>query len=230
MSYNIVVAIDGPSGSGKSTVAGMLAKRLGFVHLSSGALYRALALFASRRGRVFQDEAGLVRLLGELDFQWSLDSEGNTQFLVNGENVQGELLSDDVGRGASLVAVLPQVRQYLNGVQHLAAHEHNLVLEGRDSGTVVFPETPFKFYLEASAKERAARRWKQLVASGQTTSDVAVIERDIMERDYRDSTRCIAPLSLAADAVVVDTTELSAAEVVEKIWSYVDRQISELRH
>jgi cytidylate kinase len=201
-----VITIDGPSGSGKGTVSRMLARELGFHFLDSGALYRLLALAATRRGVPLDDEAGLAALCGELDIRFPADAAADL-VLLDGEDVTQEIRTEAAGSGASQVAALPGVRTALLKRQRDFRAAPGLVADGRDMGTVVFPDAQAKFFLTASAEERAERRFKQLKEMG-INSIYEDILADIRARDERDAGRSVAPLRAAADAAQVDTTDL----------------------
>jgi len=208
----IVVAIDGPSGAGKSTVARALARRLGFAHLDSGALYRAVALHLRASGADLGSPADVDRAPATM--QLELDAEARVR--LDGADVAGAGRSAEVESIVSTVAAMPAVRARLLDLQRDFRTRGPLVCEGRDMGTVVFPDAPFKFWLDASLDERARRRCRDFGASGRDVSEAAV--RDELEtRDARDASRELAPLAAAADAVHVDTTELGVDEVVEQL-------------
>lgn len=214
-----VIAIDGPAGSGKSTIASALAKRLCFVHLNSGLLYRAVAHAALRQGVTLDDEERLAALSAELKFQFTLDREGETQFLIDGAPADKALSSQQVSEAASQVALLPKVRTTLSAVQRETADVASVVVEGRDAGTNVFPDTPHKFYLEASPLERARRRLEQL-GSGEGRT-LASVKADIEARDERDRNRAHVPHKQAEDAQVVITEGLTVEEVVDKLYKSI---------
>ncbi len=213
----IVVAIDGPAGAGKSTVAKAVARQLGYRFVDTGAIYRAVALTASRRGVDFGDEEGLARLTGELRLDFVMDGERN-RTIADGADVSAEIRAPEISKGASKVSALPRVRAGLLGLQRTLAGEGGAVLEGRDIGTVVFPAAELKVFLDASLAARAKRRHRELVLAG-TVSSLAEVEASIAERDARDMGRSAAPLAAAKDAVVLDTTELLVTEVIDRIVS-----------
>ncbi len=196
-----VVAIDGPSGSGKGTISRLLARELGFHFLDSGALYRLLAYAAGQHGIDLADSAALVRLSGDLDIRFPADGE---QVLLDGEPVGDEIRTEAAGAGASRVAALPEVRRALLQQQRNFRRPPGLVADGRDMGTVVFPDAVLKVFLTASSEVRAKRRFNQLKEKN-INSDYEAILEEIQARDARDSQRSVAPLTPAADAVVVDT-------------------------
>ncbi|MEO6434371.1 MAG: (d)CMP kinase [Tepidisphaeraceae bacterium] len=212
----MVITIDGPAGTGKSTVAQSLAKRLGFDFLDTGAMYRAVGLEALRRNANLEDprELAFIARHAKIDFDWSKHPPG---VMLNGDSVGHLLRGGEATRAASYVAVVGAIREMLVAQQQqIGAERKNLVTEGRDQGTVVFPQAAFKFYLDASPHERAKRRAAQLRARGEIV-DIADILGQIVSRDTRDATRAVGPLSVAADAEVIDTTALSQQEVVERM-------------
>ncbi len=208
-----VITIDGPSGSGKGTISRMLAQELGYHFLDSGALYRLLALAAERRGIALDDEAALVVLSRELDIRFPAASDSE-QVLLEGVDVNNEIRTEAAGAGASRVAVLPQVRTALLARQRNFRQEPGLVADGRDMGTVVFPDAGAKIFLTASAEERARRRYNQLKEKEMNLVFEDVLA-DIEARDERDANRTVAPLRPAADAALVDTSELDIPATIE---------------
>jgi CMP/dCMP kinase len=207
----MIVTIDGPAGVGKSTVTKALAARLGFEYLDTGAMYRAVALAMLRRAIPPDDEARVANTLGELRIEMPPG-----RVVLNSEDVTALIRSPEVSRGASKVAAIPAVRRFLVDVQRRAAAGRNIVCEGRDQGTFVFPDAERKFYLVADPRIRAERRAAELTARGEHVTIEAVLA-DQEERDRRDSQRDFAPLKPAPDAVVVDTTHLTAEEVLTKL-------------
>jgi len=212
-----VVAIDGPAGSGKSTVARLLARDLGWTYLDTGAIYRTLGWLARQEGISLEDEDALVALcprLEGLSFQWN--AKGEVDVLLNGENVTSHIRGEDAGRWASDVSRHPKVRQALLALQRSFTRRGPLVVEGRDTGTVVFPKARWKVFLTASLEERALRRLRQLKLEEEKGA-MEKIKKTIKERDEQDSKRPVAPLKKAPDALELDTTHLSPAQVVERI-------------
>jgi CMP/dCMP kinase len=216
-----VITIDGPSGSGKGTIAGLVARKLGWCLLDSGALYRLLAFAAANHGVDLTNEEALKLLAAHLDVQFIAADEGRgQQIILEGEDVTEAIRNERVGAGASQVAALPAVREALLQRQQAFREAPGLVADGRDMGTVVFPDAPLKVFLTASADERARRRYLQLKAKGDDVSLSSLLE-EIRARDERDTQRAVAPLKPAADALRLDSTELSIEQVLERILSEV---------
>lgn len=216
-----VITIDGPSGSGKGTVAGLLAKQLGWNLLDSGALYRLLAFSARNHGVDLTNEESLKLLAAHLDVQFLAAGDGKPQrIILEGEEVTESIRNEQIGAGASQVAALPAVRDALLQRQRAFRESPGLVADGRDMGTVVFTDAPLKVFLTASAEERANRRYLQLKAKGDDVNLASLID-EIRARDERDTQRTVAPLKPAADAIQLDSTELSIEQVLERILSEV---------
>jgi cytidylate kinase len=211
-----VIAIDGPSGSGKGTVSRLLAQRLGWHLLDSGALYRLVALAGIAGGLEPQDEAGHRDVAAGLDARFEVDAAGGERVLLDGRDVTAELRSETTGNAASRVAAMPAVRAALIGRQRAFALPPGLVADGRDMGSIVFPDAPLKIFLTASAEERARRRHKQLKEKGLTVN-LGDLSREIRERDHRDANRSVAPLRASADAVLIDSTNIGVEQVVAQI-------------
>ena len=227
----MVVTIDGPSGVGKSTVAKLIASRLGYTYLDSGALYRAVAWKALTTGTDPTAAAAMRRLCGETGLKVSSGTGGGMIVEVDGRALTAELRTPDVSRAASQVAALPEVRAWLLPVQQnfgRLAGIRGIVAEGRDMGTRVFPEAPVKFFLEAEPGERARRRHEELEASGRA-ADLTETRREMEARDGRDRTREAAPLAAAPDAVLLDTSRLPVEEVVERMASVIERKAAARR-
>jgi len=219
-----VITIDGPSGSGKGTISRMLAQELGYHFLDSGALYRLLALAAERRGIALDDEAALVVLSRELDIRFPAAGDSE-QVLLEGVDVNNEIRTEAAGAGASRVAVLPQVRTALLARQRDFRLAPGLVADGRDMGTVVFPDADAKIFLTASAEERARRRCNQLKEKGLNLVFEDVLA-DIKARDERDANRATAPLRPAEDATLVDTSDLDIPATIECIRSLLKNHLN----
>jgi cytidylate kinase len=222
-----VIAIDGPSGSGKGTIARHVATRLGFHLLDSGALYRLVALAATRAGLRPDDIAGHAAVAEGLDVVFGVDSGGEEVVSLQGDDVTREIRTETAGAAASRVAAMAPVRTALLHRQRAFARPPGLVADGRDMGTVVFPSAPLKIFLTASAEERARRRHKQLMEKG-VTVNLADLSQEIEERDRRDSDRPVAPLRPAEDAVVLDSTGLRIDEVVDKVLALARNRLHTL--
>ncbi|EGR0670654.1 (d)CMP kinase [Vibrio vulnificus] len=220
-----VVTVDGPSGAGKGTLCMLLSKKLGFQLLDSGAIYRVLALAAIHHGVDTESEDALVPLATHLDVQFV--AEGDlVKVILEGEDVSKELRKEETGMAASKVAALPRVREALLRRQRAFEAEPGLVADGRDMGTVVFPNAKAKIFLDASAEERAHRRLKQLQDKGLDVRFDDLLS-EIQERDDRDRNRPVAPLRPAEDALVLDSTSMSIDEVVEKALQYIESKLAE---
>ncbi len=218
--YVPVLTIDGPSGSGKGTVSRLVAARLGWHYLDSGALYRAVAVAAARAALDLGDRAALVRcaLATEVAFRGGADDE--PRVLVDGVDATAELRTETTGAAASAIAALPEVRAALKDRQRAFRRPPGLVADGRDMGTVIFPEAAHKVFLTASPEERAERRYKQLKDKGVSVT-IGGLLREIVARDARDANRAVAPLRPAADAVCIDTTGLAVEAVVARVLGLV---------
>jgi cytidylate kinase len=222
MSKRIIVAIDGPAGAGKSTIARRVADRLGFIYINTGAMYRAIALWALRNGTSLDDMHRLERLALEAKIEFSV---GDGRILLNGEDVTDALYTPEVAAAASKVSVVPGVRRALVPVQRGIAQTSSVVMEGRDIGSVIFPEAQVKVFLDAHPEERARRRAEELKERGEQLG-VESVSAEIQERDSRDRSRKEAPLVQSPDAVLLDTTSLSPDEVEEQILRLVRSRTS----
>lgn len=209
------VAIDGPAGAGKSTVAKLLAARLGIVYLDTGAMYRAVGYKAIRLGVSVRDEAAVEKMLETTEIDVRLAGDAQRVFL-DGEDVSGFIRTPEISKAASDISALPPVRHAMVELQRAIAAKQSTVLDGRDIGSFVLPNAEYKFFLTASAEERAKRRYAELVAKGENCS-LEAIKADIEARDYNDSHRALAPLKKADGAIEVDTTSMTVAEVVDAL-------------
>ena len=214
MGYN--VAIDGPAGAGKSTIAKRLAKKLGFIYVDTGAMYRAMAYYFLQHNIDAKDEKAIAAACPDVDVTITYEN-GEQQVLLNGENVNGVIRNEEVGNMASSTSVYPVVRKKLVELQRQLAKSADVIMDGRDIGTCVLPDAQVKIYLTASSATRAKRRYDELTEKG-VSCDLAEIEKDIIDRDYRDMHRETSPLRQAEDAVLVDSSEMNIDEVVDAIY------------
>ena len=217
-SRKLTIAIDGPAGAGKSTVASRLARKLGYVNLESGAMYRALALKAINRDASFDDEPALVKLAENSRIQLEPTIGGN-RTLLDGHDVSSRIRERDVTEGASRVSVHPKVREWMVAHQRAMGVGGGVVMEGRDIGTKVFPDADLKIFLDADPVVREQRRMEQQKIKGEVAANVAA---ELRERDHRDRTRAASPLEAAADAVVIDSTGLSEDAVLARVEELVN--------
>lgn len=213
MGYN--VAIDGPAGAGKSTIAKKIAKKMNYIYVDTGAMYRAMALFLLRNHVEPTDESAVSEKCREADITLRYE-QGEQVVLLNGENVNGLIRTEEVGNMASYSSPNPNVRKKMVELQRQLAKTSDVIMDGRDIGTCVLPEADVKVYLTASSAVRAKRRYDELTAKGETC-DLSMIEADIIERDRRDMTRELSPLRQAEDAVLVDSSDMTIDEVVDTI-------------
>jgi len=218
----LIIAIDGPSGAGKSTLAKRLARDLGYTYLDTGAMYRALALKILRQGLDLSDATKLAKLVEATDIDL-VHREGNLQVLLDGVNVSALIRTPEVSQMASKASAFSVVRKRMLDLQRALGQRGNVVAEGRDIGTVIFPQAEVKIYLDASVQERARRRYEELRAAGR---DVTVEEtiRELEERDKRDSERDVAPLRKAEDALAIDSSGLTAEAVLERVMRVIKQK------
>jgi cytidylate kinase len=215
----LIVAIDGPSGAGKSSVTKALSDRLGYLHIDTGAMFRVVALMASRSGIDPDDRQSLAKLCSGLDIEFAV-SDGVCHVLVNGEDVTADIRNPQVSLLTSRIAAIPDVRSHLLFLQRRMSESGGVVLEGRDIGTVVFPDADIKFYLTASAEERGRRRFAELKAKGLDVNLEQTVA-EVVQRDEQDINREYAPLSRADDAIEIDSTALSLEEVISLMEKHI---------
>ena len=224
MAKTYAIAIDGPAGAGKSTIAKRLAKELGYYYVDTGAIYRTVAYFMDLLGVSPKDADGVERYIDELTIQIEYDEEGKQHMLMNGIDVTGEIRTQDISQKASLVSAHAVVREVLLDMQRDVAKAHNVIMDGRDIGTVVLPKADVKIFLTASAEVRAKRRYDELIAKGQTANLEQVL-KEIVQRDYQDTHREIAPLKMARDSIKLDTSELDIEGVLEAMKNIIKEKI-----
>ena len=224
MAKTYSIAIDGPAGAGKSTIAKALAKELGYHYVDTGAIYRTVAYFLDLLGVSPKDVDGVERYIDELTVQIEYDETGKQHMIMNGMDVSDEIRTPDISQKASLVSAHKVVRDVLLDMQRDVARKHNVIMDGRDIGTVVLPNATVKIFLTASAQVRAKRRTDELLAKGQQADFVQTL-KEIEQRDYQDSHRAIAPLKQAEDAILLDTSELDIPGVIEAMKAIVREKI-----
>ena len=214
--YMISVAIDGPSGAGKSTVSRSVAKAFGFIYVDTGAMYRTIGLAAFRKGLDTKDKPSIIGILPELNIELKYNEQGEQRMYLNGEDVSADIRLPEISMCASNVSAMPEVRAYLMDMQRQMAKRYDVIMDGRDIGTVILPDAEVKIFLTASAEERANRRYKELIAKGNEISFEEVLE-DMKKRDEQDSNRAAAPLKPADDAIMLDTSDMSFDESIAAV-------------
>jgi cytidylate kinase len=214
-----IITIDGPAGAGKSTVSKALAKKIGYIYLDTGALYRALAYKALKVKLSLEDTSALAKLCSNTKVSLK-NMDGKMVVLVDGEDVGDKIRTEEVGLAASKISTFAVVRESLLNLQRESGLQGGIVAEGRDMGSIVFPHADYKFYLDANAEERIKRRYSELLAKGAVVEYLA-IQKDMMARDNQDSQRKFAPLTVAVDAIIIDSTGLSVEGVIEKIIQHI---------
>ena len=224
MAKTYSIAIDGPAGAGKSTIAKRLAKELGYKYVDTGAIYRTVAYFLDLLGVSPKDVDGVERYIDELTIDIEYDEDGLQHMIMNGMDVTGEIRTQDISQKASLVSAHAIVRDMLLDMQRDVAKEYNVIMDGRDIGTVVLPKANVKIFLTASAEVRAKRRTDELLAKGQKANYDTIL-KEIQQRDYQDTHREIAPLKMAKDSVKVDTSDMDIEGVVDTIRRIVAEKI-----
>ena len=224
MAKTYSIAIDGPAGAGKSTIAKRLAKELGYRYVDTGAIYRTVAYFMDLWGVSPKDVDGVERYIDELTIGIEYDEDGLQHMIMNGMDVTADIRTQDISQKASLVSAHACVREVLLDMQRDVAKEYNVIMDGRDIGTVVLPKANVKIFLTASAEVRAKRRTEELLAKGQKANYNQIL-KEIQQRDYQDTHREIAPLKMCRDSIKVDTSEMDIDQVVEEIKAIVAKKI-----
>lgn len=224
MAKHISIAIDGPAGAGKSTIARCLAKELGYYYVDTGAIYRTVAYFFDLWGISPKDADGISRYIDELTVGIEYDDDGVQHMIMNGMDVTADIRTQEISQKASLVSAQPIVREMLLDMQRQVALEHNVIMDGRDIGTVVLPKATVKIFLTASAEVRANRRTKELLERGQK-ADYNRILQEIQQRDYQDTHREIAPLKPARDSIKLDTSDMDIDGVIAAIKEIVEKKV-----
>ena len=223
---HVSIAIDGPAGAGKSTMARAVAKDMGFVYVDTGAIYRTVGYYIQMCGIGPRDVDGVTRLIDEVNIEIKYPEDGLQHMILNGKDVTGEIRTPEMSDYASKLSTLQVVRDFLLDVQRDLAKKHNVVMDGRDIGTVVLPRADVKIFLTASAEVRAQRRLLEFQAKGDQKSTFASVLQDIKQRDERDSNREIAPLKRAADAYLLDTSDLSIDQAVAAMKEIIEKRLA----
>ncbi len=218
------IAIDGPAGAGKSTIARRLAEQLGYIYVDTGAIYRTVGLYAMKNGVSKDDTSGIINLLPGISIELCYQ-DGQQRMLLNGEDVSTAIRTQEVAGYASKVAAIPEIRQFLLDMQRDLAAKQDVIMDGRDIGTVVLPDAGLKIYLTASSKVRAHRRWLELQEKGSTQSFEQTLE-EVEARDLADMNRAIAPLCQAEDAILVDTSALTLEESITALHTLAEKRFS----
>lgn len=218
------VAIDGPAGAGKSTIAKMVAKKMNLVYVDTGSMYRAMALSCIRQGIKAEEHEKVAQAVKDLNISLEYE-DGVQQVILNGENVNAYIRTEEVGNMASAIAAYGEVRERLVDMQQAIARQKDVIMDGRDIGTCVLKDAPVKIYLTAAPRTRAERRYLELKEKGQEC-DIDTIEKDIIDRDYRDMHREISPLKQAEDAILVDSSDMTIQQVVDAISDIIRERIS----
>ena len=225
MSKYISIALDGPAGAGKSTMAKRVAKQLGYVYVDTGAIYRTIGYHIALYGIGPKDIDGVTRLIDDVNIEIAYDEKGTQRMILNGNDVTDELRTPQMSDYASKISTMKVVRDYLLDVQRDLARKHNVIMDGRDIGTVVLPKASVKIYLTASAEVRAKRRLDELMEKGEKNLTFQKVLKDIEERDFRDMNRPVAPLKQAKDAVLLDTSDKTIEESVAAILEIIETRL-----
>ena len=226
MAKKISIAIDGPAGAGKSTIAKRLAKELGFMYVDTGAIYRTVAYFMDLIGISPKDVDGVTRYIDELTINIEYDEDGLQHMIMNGMDVTGEIRTQDISQKASLVSAHAIVRDMLLDMQRDVAKQYNVIMDGRDIGSVVLPKADVKIFLTASAEVRAKRRTDELIAKGQKANFEQIL-KEIQQRDYQDTHREVAPLKMCRDSIKLDTSDMDLEQAVSAMKEIIEKKVSQ---